>query len=94
MKIENNGVNCGAVSEWEDDGGARSSDGGRQSGNAPSAGDRRRSPQQDVDASHQSDTRGEHRCDDVCQTGAEQKARKDRDDLNQQLASRPSRRLG
>ena len=80
----------GAVSGWEDDGGARRSDAERRTDNAPAAGDSRRS-QHRLDARHQSDTRGEHRYDDVHQTPAEQEARQERDDLKQQLAGRPHR---
>jgi hypothetical protein len=84
----------GAVSGWEDDGGARRSDAGRRTDNAPAAGDERRAQQERLDASHQSDTRGEHRYDDVHQTGAEQEARQERDDLKQRLAGRVTRRTG
>ena len=69
-----------AVSGWEDDGGAQRS------------GDRRRSEQDRLDQSHQSDTRGEHRYQGVHQTGAEQQARQERDDLKQRLAGRTPRR--
>jgi len=45
-------------------------------------------PERDrLDASHDSDARGEHRYADVHQTAAEQKARRDRDDLKRSLAS-------
>ena len=46
-----------------------------------------------LDASHDSNARGEHRYADAHQTEAEQKARRDRDDLKRALAGpRPSRR--
>ena len=64
-----------AVAEWENDGGARGSD--------------RPSPQEQIDARHQSDTRGEHRYDGLHQTPAEHAARQERDDLKQRLARRP-----
>jgi hypothetical protein len=79
-----------AVSRWEDDGGARR-DSGRLNDKAREPGDRRRSEQERLDASHQSDTRGEHRYDDVHQTGAEKEARQRRDDLKQRLAGRVAR---
>jgi hypothetical protein len=47
-----------------------------------------RSERDRLDASHQSDARGEHRYADAHQTEAEQKARRDRDDLKRTLASR------
>jgi hypothetical protein len=59
--------------------------------NTPAGGDNRRSQQGRLDASHQSDTRGEHRYADLHQTHAEQAARQERDDLKERLASRPSR---
>jgi len=90
MRHQSNVDDEGAVSGREDDGGARGSDAGRRTRNASAAGDRHRTQQEGLDASHQSDTRGEHRYDDVHQTGAEQKARKDRDDLKQRLGGRIS----
>ena len=89
MKNQSNNDNRGPVSGWEDDGGAGRSNAGRRTGDAPAAGDTHRSQQQRVDASHQSDTRGEHRYDDLHQTRAEQGARQDRDDLKQRLTKRP-----
>jgi hypothetical protein len=47
-----------------------------------------RSERERLDASHDSDARGEHRYADTHQTEAEQKARRDRDDLKRTLASR------
>lgn len=53
----------------------------------------RRSERDRLDASHESNTRGEHRYSDTHQTEAEQKARRDRDDLKRALADqRPPRR--
>jgi hypothetical protein len=80
-----------AVSGWEDDGGARP-DSWRLNNEAREAGDKRRSKQERLDASHQSDTRGEHRYDDFHQTAAEKEARQGRDDLKQRLAGRVGRR--
>jgi hypothetical protein len=40
-----------------------------------------------LDASHDSNTRGEHRYADAHQTEAERKARRERDDLKRALAS-------
>lgn len=41
-----------------------------------------------LDRTHDSDARGEHRYPDRHQTGAEQKARQERDDLKRALAGR------
>ena len=87
MKDPSSGENHGAVSEWEDDGGARGSDVGRGRGNGPEARDRRRSQQERLDATHQSDTRGEHRYPDLHQTRTGREARQARDDLKQRLAN-------
>jgi hypothetical protein len=46
-----------------------------------------RSERDRLDASHDSNTRGEHRYADAHQTEAEQKARRDRDNLKRALAS-------
>jgi hypothetical protein len=46
-----------------------------------------RSERDRLDASHDSNARGEHRYADAHQTEAEQKARRDRDDLKRALAS-------
>jgi hypothetical protein len=46
-----------------------------------------RSERDRLDASHDSNARGEHRYADAHQTKAEQKARRDRDDLKRALAS-------
>jgi hypothetical protein len=95
MKNQSNVDEQGGISRWENDGGARGSGAGRQTRNdAPAPGKRRRSEQERLDASHQSDTRGEHRYSDVHQTGAEQKTRQDRDDLKQRLLDRGTRRAG
>jgi hypothetical protein len=81
-----------ALSAWEDDGGARRSDAGVQTDTTRVRGERRRPAQQGLDAAHDSDRRGEHRYDDAHQTAAEKKARQERDDLKQRLASRVTRR--
>ena len=47
-----------------------------------------RSERDRLDASHDSNTRGEHRYADAHQTEAEQQARRDRDDLKRVLGSR------
>ena len=66
-----------AVAGWESEGGAaRAQEGGR------------RSERDRLDASHESDARGEHRYPDTHQTGAEQQARHDRDDLKRDLTGR------
>lgn len=46
-----------------------------------------RSERERLDTSHDSDARGEHRYADAHQTEAEQKARRDRDDLKRLLAN-------
>jgi hypothetical protein len=46
-----------------------------------------RSERDRLDASHDSNTRGEHRYADVHQTEAEQQARRDRDNLKRVLGS-------
>ena len=95
MNDHTNNENRAGVSAWEDDGGAQRSDARRPTDQARGAtSDRRRSEQERLDATHQSDTRGEHRYGDVGQTGPEQKARQERDDLKQQLAGRGTRRPG
>ena len=50
-----------------------------------------RSERDRLDASHDSNTRGEHRYADALQTEAEQQARRDRDDLKRALASQRPR---
>ena len=93
MKDHANDENRDAVSGWEDEGGALQSEAARRNDNARTAGDRRRPAQERLDESHQSDTRGEHRYDDVHQTEAEREARQERDDLKQRLARRVTRRV-
>src|SRR5512132_3510531 len=83
-----NDENRTGVSAWEDDGGTLRSDAGRRTDKERATSDRRRSDQERLDASHQSDTRGEHRYDDIHQTGSEQKARQQRDELKRRLAGR------
>lgn len=93
MKNDRTHVDAGAVSGWEDDGGARSADPRRETDPAGPATDTRESEQQALDASHESDTRGEHRYDDLHQTASEQGAREERDQLKRRLAAprRPAR---
>lgn len=76
-----------AISSWEDEGGggAGLSD---QRSEAIAPGKKGNSEQDRLDASHESDVRGEHRYLDAHQTGAEQTARRDRDDLKRRLAAR------
>jgi hypothetical protein len=93
MQDHTNNENRNAVSGWEDDGGAPRSDAAHRIHNARAAGDRRRPVAEHLDVSHQSDTRGEHRYDAVHLTGAEQRARQERDDLKQRLAGRGTRRV-
>jgi len=85
-------TNRDAISRWTDEGGASPSDAGRQPDDLRAAGARRRSEQERLDTSHQSDTRGEHRYGDAHQTKAEQQARRERDDLKQRLAGGSARR--
>lgn len=93
MENDRKDDNRGAVSGWEDDGGARSADPPRGTGDASLTADARPSEQQALDASHQSDTRGEHRYDDLHQTASEQQTRQERDQLKQRLTTprRPAR---
>jgi len=77
-----------ALSEWEDDGGARRSDAGGQTETTHAPGERRKGEQQGLDTTHDSNVRGEHRYDDAHQTEAERKTRQERDDLKQRLAGR------
>jgi hypothetical protein len=77
-----------ALFESEDDGGARRSDADGQTDTARAPGERRRSEQQGLDATHDSDLRGEHRYDGAHQTEPERKAREERDHLKQRLAGR------
>lgn len=91
MKPHTNHANREAVSGWEDDGGARP-EAARRTDTAPGDSDQRRSQQQLLDRSHQSNTRGEHRYGDHHQTAAEQQSRQERDDLKQRLASRATLR--
>lgn len=92
-KDEANDENRDAVLGWEDEGGALQSEAARRTGDARTAHDRRRSAQEHLDESHQSDIRGEHRYDGAHQTKAQQEARQERDDLKQRLARLLPRRV-
>jgi hypothetical protein len=70
-----------AIAGWEDDGGARVP--GNEVARVES--DRRTSDRDHLDASHDSDARGEHRYPDTHQTPTEQQARQHRDDLKARL---------
>jgi hypothetical protein len=74
-----------AISAWEGEGGAGLSD---QQSEGIAQGKKRASERDRLDASHESDVRGEHRYLDADQTGAEQTARRNRDDLKRRLAAR------
>ena len=74
-----------AIAGWEDDGGARVPAGNEV---ARVEGDRRTSDRDHLDASHDSDARGEHRYPDTHQTRIEQQARQHRDDLKARLGGR------
>jgi hypothetical protein len=87
MKNDRQHQNRGAVSGWEDDGGARDADRRRGTDHAGLATGTHQSEQQVLDASHDSDARGEHRYDDLHQTASEQGARRERDQLKQRLAA-------
>ena|SRR5687767_1848844 len=80
-------ANQTAISNWDDEGGARASD-NQQRG---SAEDGHADAQKRLDSSHESDVRGEHRYSGVHQTPADRQARQDRDDLKTRLASRARR---
>ena len=92
MKLGSNAENPGgAIPGSDDDGGARRGDAAAPTHKARPTTNTPQSEQQRIDASHDSDTRGEHRYDDAHQTAAEQEARRDRDDLKRRLASRATR---
>jgi hypothetical protein len=92
MKPRYTDDNPAAICGWDDDDGARPSDAASTPDQGLPTTDRRQSEQQRTDASHDSDTRGEHRYDDTKQTTAEQEARQDRDDLKRRLGSGTTRR--
>jgi hypothetical protein len=94
MNDHTNNENRAGVAAWEDDGGAPRSDAGRRTDTARAASDRRRSEQERLDASYQSDTRGEHRYRDIHQTGPEKRARQERDAVKRRLADRDTRHAG
>ena len=66
----------------------RSTDNGGSVSEWEDDGGARRADTGRLDASHQSDTRGEHRYDDAHQTASEQEARRNRDALKQRLGRR------
>jgi hypothetical protein len=78
----NNNANKTAISGWEDEGGAGRSDERPVGVTEHSRADAR----QRLDASHESDARGEHRYPDTHQTAAEQSARQNRDDLKRRMS--------
>lgn len=89
----NDHSNNGApISGWEDDGGAQQSGTAGRPGQSSTAGRKRPAEQERLDASHDSDARGEHRYDDLQQTATEQEARQQRDELKQRLARHATRR--
>jgi hypothetical protein len=75
-----------ALANWDDEGGAGASDDGHQAAESAAA-----DTQKQLDSSHESDVRGEHRYSGVHQTPADRQAREDRDDLKRRLASRARR---
>ena len=81
MTGHNNNEKDRAVSAWEDDGGAQRPHAADVVKNAWPPSGRRRLAQGRLDASHDSDRRGEHRYDAAHQTAAATKARQERDDL-------------
>jgi hypothetical protein len=74
-----------AISGWEDEGGAGLSD---ERGKGIVQVEKRDPDRDRLDASHESDIRGEHRYPDAHQSDAEQAARRNRDDLKRRLAGR------
>ena len=73
-----------AASEWEGEGGAIRQ--GEQQGATPADGKRDGGPElAQLDARHDSSTRGEHRYPDANQTAAERDARGTRDELKRRL---------
>ena len=92
MKRDVNTENPNTGTAGEDAGTARGSAAGRRStASGRVAGDRRQTAQKRLDASHESDVRGEHRYADGHQTAAEQQARQERDDLKRRLARQATR---
>jgi hypothetical protein len=78
-------ANRTAISNWEDEGGAGTSD--RDKRTADRA---RTEARKHLDSSHESNVRGEHRYSDIHQTPAERTARQNRDDLKRRLAEGPA----
>lgn len=83
MNEHSNNKGRSVLQGWEDDGGATRPD---------RTAERRQSERHQLDTSHESDVRGDHRYDPTHQTAAEQRARQDRDDLKRRLRSRGGRR--
>jgi hypothetical protein len=78
--------NRAALANWDDEGGAGASEDRQRAAESGEA-----DTQKQLDSSHESDVRGEHRYSGVHQTPAERKAREDRDDFKRRLASRARR---
>ena len=84
MNDHSQNKNGNALPGWEDDGGALRAD---------RTVERRQSEQRQLDTSHESDVRGDHRYDGAHQTAAEQRARHERDEFKRRLRGRePGRR--
>jgi hypothetical protein len=74
-----------AISRWHNEGGATPSRSEHTAEQAQTTDDRQSSERNDLDASHDSAVRGEHRYPDAHQTPTEQRARQLRDDLKRRL---------
>jgi hypothetical protein len=74
-----------ALAGWEDEGGAAPSESGLRAETQREQSVERAERRAAFDATHDSSARGDHRYPDSHQTGAEQKARQERDDLKRKL---------
>jgi hypothetical protein len=77
-----------ALSGWDNEGGAGPADRELKSDTEPDKRGERAARRAEFDSTHDSSARGEHRYSDTHQTGAEQKARGDRDALKRKLQGR------
>ena len=78
--------NRAALANWDDVGGAGASEDRQRAAESGQT-----DAQKQLDSSHESDVRGEHRYSGVHQTPADRQAREDRDDFKRRLASRARR---
>ena len=73
------------ISGWDNEGGAVPADPQRQTLPRITQAEGGKSQRDRLDASHESDVRGEHRYPNVGQTEGQRRAREDRDDLKRAL---------